>query len=220
MNGKSNNISKQLRKKTSSKNKLNNPINEEQPTQIKIKQNGKNQFNKVTNNNSSNKKLLINEENDNDKIDNNNNNRLFEFKKHNNFPSRPPTQQLIKRYPSPFDSLYNKTEKKFFNLNYFKKVDNIEEIKENNLNKFNKKTNNNFINDLIPFNDIYSKNKLIANNNNYSKNQNNSKIRGNTSELNNMLINHNDFDIFNFKKKVNFFLEKKILILLFLKTNL
>jgi len=198
INGKSNNISKQIRKKSSSKNKLIINNTDEIMSNNKLKSKSKNQFNIVSNNiNSCNKRIISNEENN---FDNMHKNNVLKFKRDENFPSRPPTQQLIKRNPYAFDSVY-KTDNKFFNLNNCKIGDFIEENKENNLNKFNKKTNNK-LNDLIPFNDIHCKNKQDQTANKNAKNQKNNKFRGYTSDMSNMLINHNDFDIFNFKKKV------------------
>jgi hypothetical protein len=198
INGKSNNISKQIRKKSSSKNKLNNNVSDEIMSNNKLRSKSKNQFNIVSNNiNSSIKKIISNEENN---FDNMHKNNVLKIKRKENFPSRPPTQQLIKRNPSAFDSAY-KTGYKFFNLNNCKIGDFIEENKENNLNKFNKKTNNK-LNDLIPFNDIHCINKQDPTANNNAKNPKNNKFRGNATDMSNMLINHNDFDIFNFKKKV------------------
>ena len=119
--------------------------------------------------------------------------------------SRPPTQNIIKRNSSPFE-VSSKIDKNNFNSENFKVKEILlkddKSIKESNFLKFNKKSNSKAINDLIPFNDIYKKNKNFkSNGRNDNKNTIKSgKYRATASDLNNFLINQNE--IFDLKKKV------------------
>lgn len=203
INGKSNKTSKPIQIKSPSKNKINNVISDQTIAKNKIRSNSKNQFIVANNNNINNNKINSNDYNKFEDFNNMNiNNKVLDIKKLDNFPSRPPTQQLLNRNPSPFESAYNRTDNKFFKINNFKIGDFINDKKENNLNKFNKKANTKFVNDLIPFNDVYKKNKQINNPNSNAKSLKSGKFRGNASDMSNMLANQNDYEIFDFKKKV------------------
>jgi len=205
-NGKFDKTAKEFRGKTHLKNNsINKFYNEifEENNPNKIKSNTKKQFIIVNNKGiNCNQNLLI--ENNPEIDDNNINKNLFsEFQKEESLKSRPPTQSLIKRTASPFVDNFN-------NINNFysnKLEDNKKREKESNLNKFNKKNyvngNQKIINDLIPFNDIYKKNKQVVKNN-HSNNKigiKSGKVRTNNNDMEmNFFINYNE--IFDFKKKV------------------
>jgi len=210
INGKLNKMSKPVRVKPYPKSKSCKIFSDQNFSKNKIRSNTKNQFGIFANNNLNINKINSNDENNFEKMENL---RVLDSKILENFPSRPPTQQLIKRNPSPFESFY-KTENKNFNVTNFKMGYFFEEKKENNLNKFNKKANTNNVNDLIPFNDVFKKNKKLNNENGKAQSFKNTKFKGNTSDTGNMLVNHNDYEIFNFKNKVTDIFDNHIIVFL------
>jgi len=203
-NGKIERTGKAFKGKSQLKNKINNFIAETFDERSKIKTNSKNHM-IVLNNKNSNLKNNFNNENIYDSEENKNKKIYFENQKFELTMSRPPTQNIIKRNSTPF-APGNKADKNFYSANDVK----IQELfdskkleKESNFYKFNSKTNPKYINDLIPFNDVYKKNKQMIYLSANIKNIKNGKVKVNTQDINhNFFLNLNDYDIFDFKKKV------------------
>lgn len=201
-NGKIDRTGKAFRGKSQLKNKINNFIADTFDEKSKIKTYSKNHMIVLNNKNNNFKNNIINEniyELEENKKKFFCENQKFELNK-----SRPPTQNMIKRNSTPFAPV-NKADKNFYSANDAKIQDLIDSKKmekESNFYKFNRITNPKQINDLIPFNDVYKKNKQMIY---LSANIKNKKVKVNGQDINHkFFLNLNDYDIFDFKKKVKY----------------